>query len=142
MSGHREVLETWFKNVWSNEDADTIDKMLVPDTQARGLGSQTHVGPSEFKVFQKNLLARVSNVEIKIDKSMEDGDWLSALCTFTSTCRQTGKPASMTGHVMIKIVDRKLVDAYNHFDFMGLYESLGLMPAGSFERCLTGDGFR
>ncbi|MEP4987312.1 MAG: nuclear transport factor 2 family protein [Paracoccaceae bacterium] len=82
MSGHREVLETWFRRVWAEEDAGAIDEMMAPGTPARGLGSQTHIGPAGFKGFQQGLLALVSDVEIKIDKSMEDGDWIFALVHF------------------------------------------------------------
>ncbi|MEP5396807.1 MAG: hypothetical protein ABJQ22_11190 [Hyphomicrobiales bacterium] len=55
---------------------------MAPGTPARGLGSQTHIGPAGFKGFQQGLLALVSDVEIKIDKSMEDGDWIFALVHF------------------------------------------------------------
>lgn len=140
MTGHREVLETWFQKVWTQEDVATIDKMLVSDTKARGLGAQVHVGPPEFKIFHENLLKLVSDIDMQIDKSMEDGDWISALCTFRAKCRRSGKPVTATGSVFIKIVDGKLVDAYNHFDFIGLYECLGLLPDGTFARCLAGDG--
>lgn len=140
MASHREVLETWYRKVWMEEDTDTIDAMLVADTKARGLGAQVHVGPPEFRIFHENLLKRVSDVDVQIDKSMEDGDWISALCTLHAKCRRSGKPVTGTGTVFIKIIDGKLVDAYNHFDFMGLFEQLGLLPEDAFEKCLFGDG--
>lgn len=140
MSNHREVLETWYRKVWTEEDSGAIDTMLVSDTKARGLGAQIHVGPSDFKIFHENLLKLVSDIDMQIDKSMEDGDWISALCTFRAKCRRSGKPVTSTGTVFIKIVDGKLVDAYNHFDFMALYEALGLLPEDAFEKCLLGDG--
>lgn len=140
MAGHREVLETWYRKVWMEEDADTIDAMLVADTKARGLGAQVHVGPPEFRIFHQNILKLVSDIDVQVDKSMEEGDWIAALFTFRATCRRSGKPVASTGTVFIKIIDGKLVDAYNHFDFMDFYEQLGLMPEDAFEKCLLGDG--
>lgn len=40
----------------------------------------------------------------------------------------------------MRIVDGRIVEAYNHFDFLGLFEQLGLLPAGAFGRCLCGEG--
>lgn len=139
MSSHREVLETWFKRVWAEEDAGAIDEMLINDTKARGLGSQTRVGPGDFKDFQHKLLQLVGDVDMQIDDCLESGDWIAALCTCRATCRKTGKPVQLTGQMHIKIVDGALVEAYNQFDFMGLYESLGLLPTGTFDRCLNGE---
>lgn len=138
MSGHREVLETWFRKVWAEEDADAISAMMAPDAAARGLGSQAQVGPAEFTGFQKCLLELVSDVEIKIDKSVEDGEWIFSLCSITAKCRRSGKPITSTGTVVVKIVDGKLVEGYNHLDFFSIYEGLGLLPSGSFEQCLCG----
>lgn len=132
-------METWFQKVWKEQNPVTIDEMLMPDTTARGLGDQTRIGPGDFKGFYEALLELVSDVDIRIDHSMESGDWISALCTVRAMCRRTGKPAGMTGHVQMKIVDGHIVDAYNHFDFMGFYEQLGLLPEGSFARCLGGE---
>ncbi|WP_419907586.1 ester cyclase [Hoeflea sp.] len=137
MTEKTQVMETWFSRVWSQEDETAIDQMLVSDTTARGLGSQNHVGPAEFKAFQRALLGLVGNVRIDAKKTMEDGDWLSALVVFNGTRRDNGKPVSMTGHVLAMIVDGKIVDAHNHFDWMGLFEQCDLLPAKSFERCLS-----
>lgn len=140
MSNHREVLETWFKRVWAEEDANAIDQMLVPETAASGLGPKVHDGPAQFKGFQKGLLGLVSNVDISIDMSTEDGDWIYSLCNFTAECRRSGKPVAVTGTVIVKIIDGKLVEAYNHFDFLSMFECLGLLPGDTFEKCMCGEG--
>ncbi len=137
MSKKIDVMNTWFERVWTNEDEATIDDMLVEDTKARGLGSQPHVGPGEYKAFHRNLLGLIGKVEFVIDKAMEEGEWLSCLVTVHATRRDNGRSVQTTGHVLAKIVDGKILDAHNHFDFMGLFEQCGLLPQKSFERCLS-----
>ena len=137
MSSKIDVMTTWFERVWTKEDEATIDEMLVDETMARGLGSKNRVGPEEFKAFQRAMLGLIGNVVFVIDKAMEDGDWLSCLVTVKGTRRKNGNPVETTGHVMAKIVDGKIIDAYNHFDFMGLFEQCDLLPQKSFERCLS-----
>jgi hypothetical protein len=128
MSAKIDVMNTWFERVWTKEDEATIDEMLVEKTMARGLGSQDHVGPEEFKGFHRAMLGLIGDVEFVIDKAMEDGDWLSCLVTVKGTQRKNGDPVKTTGQVLAKIVDGKIIDAYNHFDFMGLFEQCDLLP--------------
>jgi len=40
---------------------------------------------------------------------------------------------------MIRIVDGKLTEAYNHWDFLGMFSQLGLIPTETFERALGGE---
>jgi hypothetical protein len=39
---------------------------------------------------------------------------------------------------MIRIVDGKLTEAYNHWDFLGMFSQLGLLPQQTFEMALSG----
>ncbi len=139
MAKHQHVLETWFQRVWAEADESAIDDMLVPDTRARGLGSHTRIGPEGFKEFHRCFLAMMEKCSVQIDKIMDSGNWTAVLCTFRAVRKDTGEPVEMMGQVMVRIEDEKLVEAYNHFDFMGLYQQLGLIPDGAFDGCLRGE---
>lgn len=134
-----EVMEEWFRRVWSNEEVGAIDEMLVPGTIADGLGSQPRIGPEQFKQFRRCFLDLMSDVDIVIDKRMEDGDWYSLLVTFNARRRDDGTPVVTTGNVFGRVVDGKIVEAYNHFDFIGLFVQLGLMPPDAFDGCISGN---
>jgi hypothetical protein len=137
MSAKIDVMKTWLERVWANEDEATIDEMLVGDTMARGLGSENRKGPEEFKAFHRAMLGLIGNVEFIINQNMEDGDWLSCLVTVKGTQRKKEGTIEITGQIWAKIVDGKILDAYNHFDFMGLFEQCDLLPQKSFESCLS-----
>ena len=47
MPSGREVLETWFRRVWKEEDAAAIDEMFVGG-DVKGLGKQTGMTPEDF----------------------------------------------------------------------------------------------
>ena len=138
MSTSREVMETWFRRVWTEEDSTAIEELFVPDGQCRGLGANVLIGPQGFKQFHSALLGRLSNCAITIDKSIESEDWISAVCTLRAKSRQSGAPIEMSGSVMVRIADGKLTEAYNHWDFLGLFSQLGLLPKDAFERALGG----
>lgn len=139
MSTHREVLETWFRRVWTEEDTSAIDELFIEDGQARGLGANIRIGPQGFKQFHSALLGLLSDFVITIDKSFEVDDWIAAICTLRAKSRQSGDPIEITGQVMIRIADGRLTEAYNHWDFLGIFSQLDLLPTQTFERALGGE---
>lgn len=138
MSTHREVMEAWFRRVWAEEDTTAIDEMFVPDGEARGLGANILIGPAGFRQFHSALLQLLSDIKITIDKSIDEGDWLSVVCSLSAKDRRSGSPVEMTGSVLIRIVDDKILEAYNHWDFLGMFGQLGLLPLTAFETALSG----
>jgi len=139
MSKSKEVLETWFRRVWSEEDSAAIDELFIPDGEARGLGANDLIGPQGFRQFHSALCGLLCDFVITIDKSLEVGDWISAICTLRARSRQSRAPIEITGQVMIRIADGKLAEAYNHWDFLGMFSQLGLLPTETFERALGGE---
>jgi hypothetical protein len=139
MSTRREVLETWFRRVWTEEDTSAIDELFIPAGEARGLGANALIGPEGFKQFHSALRGLLSDFVITIDKSLEVDDWICAICTLRAKSRQSGIPIEITGQVMIRIADGKLTEAYNHWDFLGIFSQLGLLPTQTFEKALGGE---
>ena len=139
MTTNREIIETWFRRVWNEEDTKAIDELFVVDGEVRGLGENSLIGPRDFKIFHATLCAVISDIVITVDKSIEEKDWISAVCTLKANDRKTGAPVGMTGSVLIKIKNGQLVEAYNHWDFIGLFVDLGLLPSKAFEKGLSGE---
>jgi len=139
MTTSREVMETWFRRVWTEEDSAAIDELFVPDGMARGLGANALVGPEGFKQFHSTLCGLLRDFVITIDKSVEEGQWIATVCTLRARSRQSGALIEITGSVMVRIADGKLTEAYNHWDFLGMFGQLGLLPIETFERALGGE---
>ncbi|MEO1468590.1 MAG: nuclear transport factor 2 family protein [Pseudomonadota bacterium] len=138
---HRAVCETWFRRVWWEQDETAIDEMLLPESRAEGLSDPdgpAMVGPEAFKIFHRSLLALIDRVEVIIERMVSEGECVSLLIHVRATCRRTGKPVEMRGHVMLRIVDGRLVEGHNHIDFIALFEQLDLMPADTLSTCLSG----
>lgn len=139
MESNREVMETWFRRVWAELDVAAIDEMFVSDGEARGLGANVLIGPEGFKTFHAALCSQLSDIKISIDHSIESGNWLSTICTLRAISNTTKEMVEMTGSVEVRIEGGKLREAYNHWDFLGLFTQLGMFPSGSFERSLGGE---
>ena len=50
----------------------------------------------------------------------------------------TERRAAITGQVMSRLVDGRVAEAYNHFDFISFFEMLGLLPEDTMTLCMTG----
>ena len=132
------VMEKWFDRVWRKEDASTIYKMFPGTRKATGLGKRDIIGPDEFAVFQKALLQHLSKVTITVDKSMEKGNWIFALCTMKARKKGTKEKITMHGSCYAQIKNGRINVAYNNWDFISLFEQLGLLPPDTFATCLSG----
>ena len=138
MPSGTDVLQTWFRRVWNEEDRTAIDEMFPSGGEANGLGEQILVGPEEFRQFHTALCGLLSNISVSIDKSVDDGEWCSLLCTMRATCRTSQKQVVMTGTAFSRVENGQIVETYNHWDFLGLWIQMDLLPANSFERALSG----
>lgn len=136
----RDVLDAWFQRFWCDEDLSAIDDMVSVDTDVRGLTDVPKVGPDGLRAFAEAMLKLISIDSVEIEHFMETGDWAQILATFHAVGRSNGVLAPFTAQILVKIEDDKITDAYNHPDFITLYQHLGLMPVDTIERCLSGQG--
>jgi ketosteroid isomerase-like protein len=132
------TLETWARRVWVERDLSAVDELRSPDARSHGLGMQTLLGPEQFKAFHRSLCTLLHDTNLVIDHHMQKDDWLVTLCTFTGRAAD-GREVAMNGAIHVRIVDGKIVEAYNHFDFLGLFVQLGLLPPDTFSRCMNGE---
>ena len=139
MSEKVEVLENWFKRVWGGGDAGAIDELFVPDPEIREIGMQKPIELEEFKELHKLICKQLKDIDIRINMTVEEGDWLSALCTCYAKSTRTDESVTVTGTVTVKIKDGKLRGGFQHWDFMHLWDQLGLLPGESFRKCLNGE---
>lgn len=134
-----ETLKTWYDRVWLQGDLAAIDELFIPDGQARGMMEFT-VGPEDFKALVPAFLAQVTFTEFTFDKVINCGDWIWVALTAHALSHATEAPICVPGHVMVRIVDGRIVEAYNQFDFLSMLEQLGYIPQDTLALCLSGEG--
>lgn len=133
-----EILEDWFRRVWVEADVDAIDDLFRPDSKADGILPGFHVGPDDFREVVSMFLALVEDVQVKVEKVMEDGDWAAGLFSMKVLNPMNGEPVMCSGQLFVRFEGEKMVEVYNSFDFMSFFEQMGLLPPHSLELCLTG----
>ena len=131
------IIRRWFHEIWNERKESTIDELAHPDIVARGLRNAdgTEVkGIPEFKQFFKVFTAAFPDVRAEIDFTLSEGDKVMAFMRCTGThkgdelgLKATHKGVDFNGVAVIRVKDGKAVEAWNVFDFVTMYQQLGVM---------------
>jgi steroid delta-isomerase-like uncharacterized protein len=132
---NKALVRRWFEEVWNKGRAEAIDEMFAEDGVAHGLSDATGEplrGPAGFRPFFNSFREAFPDIEVVVEDVIAEGDKLAARCSVrarhqgdTLGFRATGRPMEITGMVFIRARDGKIVEAWNNFDFMAMFQQLG-----------------
>lgn len=133
-----EVLQRWCEEVWGKGNLEAINELFDPSAVTSGVVPHLQIGPDDFRELVTVLLNHVGSIEATILNTVEQDDWLAAMINFKTTRADTGAPVEVAGQVMLRFNGDRMVEAYNHFDYLAFFEQLGFVPANSLTVLLTG----
>lgn len=132
-----EFIHRWFEEVWNNRNADAIDEMFAEDGVANGFNDgdgNPLRGPTGFKVLHTQFLSAYPDLKITVEDTVVEGDKIAARCRVTGTHKggslgvaPTDQPVEFTGMTIVQVRDGKIVEAWNEFNFMDMYDKLGVL---------------
>jgi predicted ester cyclase len=130
------VLRAWFDGVWNRGDESTIDRLLHANGVIHGLPTpdgQPIRGPHNFRPFFQAFKSAFPGIAVEIQHVVSEGDKAVAYCRVTGVHRgagldipATGRPIEIYGFAMCQTVEDQVVEAWNCFDFLGMYRQLGM----------------
>lgn len=129
MGDNADLIRRWFDEVWNQGRTDAIDELLASDATIHGLAPGDLTGPSAFRAFHSALRTNFSKIQVKVEKTVEHGDDISAWCRVTATHRESGKTVAFTGAVLMVVRDGMVQEGWNIWDFLGLLTQLGAVDA-------------
>ena len=122
----------WFQEVWNQGKKNSIDELLAEDVIAHGLGPEGQLkGIEAFKKFYDDFREQLKNIRVDVEEAVCQDDMETALCHVTALDIATGKSVEFSGLCMVKIANGKIVQAWNHYDFLKMYQQLGYTLAPS-----------
>lgn len=129
-----EFMHRWFEEVWNNQNEAAVDEMFAEDGIGYGLGSENIVGPEQFKVFHRAFVSAYPDLRVTVEDTVVEGDKIATRCRVTGTHRGAGigvaatdQPVDFTGMVIVRVQDGKIVEAWNEFNFMAMYQQVGAL---------------
>jgi steroid delta-isomerase-like uncharacterized protein len=132
----RAVVQRWFEELWNQARESTIDELLAETAIVHGVvgpdGQQIR-GPTGFKVLYRQFRAAFPDMRIAVEDMLADGDRIAVRCHVTGTHSgvgfttvPTGNRIDFTGMCIAQINDGKIAEAWNNFDFLSMYQQLGM----------------
>ena len=126
-----EVARLWFKEVWDEGREDAIDRLMAPDAVAHGLGAPI-TGPEQFKPVFRMFREALGDLQIEVARTVVEGDMVAVHCCVRGKhignafgAAPTWRPVEFWGVTIARIRDGQLVEGWNTFDFLTMYQQLG-----------------
>jgi len=134
---NKALARRWFEEVWNKGRAEAIDEMFAEDGTAHGLadaGEQPMRGPAGFKPYFQKLHDALPDIEVVVEDLVAEGDKVAARCSVRGTHRgdtlgfaASGRAVNFTGICIVRLRDGRIVEAWNNFDFMSMFQQLGAL---------------
>ncbi len=133
------LLSLWFRRVWNEEDPSAITELAAPDMASHGLVKTITGAEAWRKEFYEPMRATFDSVRVEILEEVVAGDRIFGRLVATQVPKATGEPVTMHGMCLVRIAGGRIAEAWDAWDFLGLMESMNLLPAASFGRAITGN---
>lgn len=130
-----QVMRAWFHDVWDLGNEAAIDQLMAPGALVHGLGEPIR-GPEGFKPYFRTMRAALGDLEVEVVRTVVQGEMAAAHCRVIARHvgdalggPPTGRPVEFWGITIARVVDGKLVEGWNCFDFLSMYQQLGWVKA-------------
>jgi predicted ester cyclase len=133
MSTSSLLQQQWFDEVWNKANEGFIDEMLHKDVIVHGLDpTGTTKGIENFRTFYKNFRSSFPTVHVEINPLVNDEEYATAYCLVSAKTAE-GRDVAFSGLSVVKYKDGKLIEAWNNFDFLKMYQQLGHILVAEME---------
>jgi steroid delta-isomerase-like uncharacterized protein len=130
------LIKRWFEEVWNQGRGEVIDELLADDVVIHGLvdGAGNPVrGVEGFRDFHTQFRGAFPDLNVAVEDTIAEGDLVVARCSVSGQHRgdhlgfnATNAPVQFEGVAITRIANGKIVEAWNHFDFLEMNKQLGL----------------
>lgn len=125
---------------WQMHDMDALDEILAPEYSVYVGGVLTYSGRDAMKAQVTQARAAFPDVHVDVEDLIAEGDRVVARFTFGGThtgtyhtemgdLPPTGRKVSVTGIIIFRIVDGKIVENREVLDNFGMLQQLGIIPS-------------
>lgn len=134
---NKALIQRWFEEVWNQGRKEAIGELLSDDGVIHGLvdanGNPVR-GLQGFQEFHAQFRGAFPDINVSVDDIIAEGDKVVARCSVRG--RHTGEhlgisatnaPVQFEGVAIVRIKGGKIVEAWNHFDFLEMNKQLGVL---------------
>lgn len=134
--GSTDLVREWFRRVWEEGDLDAIGELMHPENLSLGLVSDP-VGLESFKAVFHAYARILTDIEVSVDETFEEGDHISGRWVLYGTHRGSGKRISFPGALFARVKEGKFLECTNYIDYLDFFVQTGALPSDTLQRCLS-----
>ncbi|SLN42240.1 SnoaL-like polyketide cyclase [Aquimixticola soesokkakensis] len=138
---YQQLLQSWYDRVWSQGDLDAVDEFFAPQAAANGMMPDLQASAADMRDLVLAVQSMLREIKFSVDLVLVQDDWVSAMVSMAAKSAETMQPVKINGHVMMRMEGGLIVEAYNHFDFLGFLEQVGALPKDTLALALSGMRF-
>ena len=131
---NRELVH-YFYDCFNRNELDEAESIIHPDILLHDTMMGEVGGIDAFKGLGRMFLTAFPDQHTTIDQIVDEGDLTAVLHTHAGThlgnfgdVPPTGRPFTIRGFELFRIVDGKITEFWRHDDEVGLLRQLGLIP--------------
>ena len=131
---NKALVQRFFEEVINQKNVAALDQFVAPNAVNHTVPSGLPQGPSQFLSMH---LSAFPDVQATVEDLLADGDKVVARVSYHGTHQgafraiaSTGKPVTVMGINIFRIVNGKMVEHWGLADRIGALQQLGVVPAG------------
>jgi len=132
VQGNKAIARREQEAFWAGGNAAIADELFARQVTE---GDGRVLSPADLTAIMQMQRAAVPDLQIRVLDQLAEGDKVVSRLEITGThlgdwqgTPPTGKRYTISGMVMRRIADGKIVERWDNLDWMGLYQQTGLIP--------------
>jgi steroid delta-isomerase-like uncharacterized protein len=133
---NKKVLHRFWKEVWNDNKLDVVDEIFHQDFVDHGLApGLTKQGPEGAKEAVMQFRTAMPDLWLRVDGMIAEDDKVMTRWTAGGThdgpmgpFAATGKKGEIQGVTINRLVDGRILEAWDNFDMLGMMAQLGVVP--------------
>jgi len=132
---HKMSIQRWVEGTWNNGNLALADEVYSADYLLHDPAGPIQ-GLEALKHFVASFRSAYQDLHATIEEMIAEGDKLVWRYTLRGTHRgefmgiaPTGKSMTLTGILISRFVDDKVVEDWNNYDALGMMQQLGVIPS-------------
>ncbi len=129
------VVRRWLEEGWNQGNLAVVDELFAANYVLHGANGSRPLGPEQIKRILVRSRIAFPDLRLAIEDMIAAGDKVVTRWTARGTHRgefrgilPTGRSVTWTGITIERIVDGKIVEAWDNWDELGLLRQLGTIP--------------
>ena len=132
-SANETLVRRWFEEIWNRGNISAADELLAPRAvlHEAGIGGEPSLDLEEFKAHWAAIRTAVPDIHFDMVFSFEAGEHVAARLVVTGThsgpglgLEPSGRSFRVTGMVIARVREGRMVEGWNNFDLLGLFEQV------------------